>query len=130
MPGKLSWSLPEDQDFYYEGLRDSTAGEELDASQAHAGCNEELEYMRCMKVWDRVLRTQVQGKVIGTRWVYVKKPNQVRCRLVAQDLPEARRGKTSTLAPRQWRRLSIFSPTPCQEALAPVAEGGNLWFWM
>ena len=75
----------EDQDVYYEGLRDSTTGEDLDASQARAGCDEELEYMRDMKVWDRVLRTEVQGKVIGTRWVYVKKPNQVRCRLVAQE---------------------------------------------
>ena len=57
----------------------------MDASQARAGCDEELEYMRDMKVWDRVLRTEVQGKVIGTRWVYVKKPNQVRCRLVAPE---------------------------------------------
>ena len=41
--------------------------------------------MRSMKVWERVLRTEVRDKVIGTRWVYVKKPNQVRCRLVAQE---------------------------------------------
>ena len=33
----------EDQDFDYEGLRDSTTGEDLDASQARAGCDEELE---------------------------------------------------------------------------------------
>ena len=39
-----------------------------------------------MKVWERVLRTEVRDKVIGTRWVYVKKPNQVRCRLVAQEI--------------------------------------------
>ena len=74
-----------DHDYFYEGLRDSSTGEELDASQVHAGCDEELEYMKQMAVWDRVPRAEVQDKVIGTRWVYVKKPNQVRCRLVAQE---------------------------------------------
>ena len=59
--------------------------EELDASQVRAGCDEELEYMRQMSVWDRIPRAQARDKVIGTRWVYVKKPNQVRCRLVAQE---------------------------------------------
>ena len=38
-----------------------------------------------MKVKDRILRSEVQGHVIGARWVYVKKPNVVRCRLVAQE---------------------------------------------
>ena len=38
------------QDYFYEGLRDSTTGEELDASQVHTGCNEEFEYMRKMSV--------------------------------------------------------------------------------
>ena len=33
----------EDQDFFYEGLRDCTVSEEQDASQARAGCDEELE---------------------------------------------------------------------------------------
>ena len=70
------------QDYFYEGLRDSSTGEELDASKVRAGCDEELEYMKHMSVWDRA---QVRDKVIGTRWVYVKKPNQVRCRLVAQE---------------------------------------------
>ena len=74
-----------DQDCYYEGLRDSATGEELAASQVRAGCDEELEYMRDMSVWDRIPRAQVRDKIIGTRWVYVKKPNQVRCRLVAQE---------------------------------------------
>lgn len=41
--------------------------------------------MRNMKVWDRVPRTKVQEKIIGTRWVYAKKPSLVRCRLVAQE---------------------------------------------
>ena len=41
--------------------------------------------MRNMQVWDRVPRTEVQDKIIGTRWVYVRKPNLVRCRLVAQE---------------------------------------------
>ena len=62
-----------DQDYFYEGLRDSATGEELDASQVRAGCDEELEYMRQMPVWDRAPRAQVQDKVIGTRWVYVNR---------------------------------------------------------
>ena len=41
--------------------------------------------MKGMIVWDRVLRTEVRDKVIGSRWVYAKKPDLVRCRLVAQE---------------------------------------------
>ena len=37
-----------------------------------------------MHVWDRVQRSEA-SKVIGTRWVYVDKGDQVRCRLVAQE---------------------------------------------
>ena len=41
--------------------------------------------MRKMQVGDRIPRTEVHDKVIGTRWVYTKKPDLVRCRLVAQE---------------------------------------------
>ena len=73
------------RDFYYEGIRDSVSGEDLEPSQVRVGCDEELDFMRKMKVWDRIPRSEVQDKVIGTRWVYTKKPNLVRCRLVAQE---------------------------------------------
>ena len=33
-------------DYYYEGLRDSVTGEDLEAAQVRAGCDEELDYMR------------------------------------------------------------------------------------
>ena len=42
-----------------------------------------------MYVRDRVTREQAQrspdGKVVGTRWVFAKKGDKVRCRLVAQE---------------------------------------------
>ena len=42
-----------------------------------------------MHVWDRVPRSEAirkgDGKIVGTRWVYVDKVDQVRCRLVAQE---------------------------------------------
>ena len=80
------WIHDEDvKDFFYEGMRDSATGEDLDSSQVRAGCVEELDFMRKMKVWDRIPRAEVWDKVIGTRWVYTKKPNLVRCRLVAQE---------------------------------------------
>ena len=45
--------------------------------------------MRDMHVWDKVTREQAhqdpEGKVVGTRWVFVKKGDKVRCRLVAQE---------------------------------------------
>ena len=72
-------------EFYYEGIVDSATGERLDTAQVKGGCDEELKYMRKMKVWDRVLRSEVRDKIIGTRWVYTKKPNLVRSRLVAQE---------------------------------------------
>ena len=54
-----------------------------------AGRNEELEWMRNMHVWDRVPRHEAaQGgyKIVGTRWVYVDKGDQVRCRLVTKEV--------------------------------------------
>ena len=42
-----------------------------------------------MHVWDRFTRGQArqdpEGKIVGTRWVYVKKGGKVRCILVAQE---------------------------------------------
>ena len=68
---------------------DSTTGEILDPAKVKAGCDEELGFMSHMHVWDKVTREQAQsdpdGKIVGTRWVFVKKGDKVRCRLVAQE---------------------------------------------
>ncbi len=46
--------------------------------------------MSQMGVWDRVTREKAMqdpdGKIVGTRWVFVKKGDKVRRRLVAQEL--------------------------------------------
>ena len=45
--------------------------------------------MKQMHVWNKVSREQAQsdpeGKIVGTRWVFVNKGDRVRCRLVAQE---------------------------------------------
>ena len=68
---------------------DSTTGEVLDLAKVQAGCDEELGFMSQMGVWNKVPREQAQndpeGKIVGTRWVFVKKGDRVRCRLVAQE---------------------------------------------
>ena len=68
---------------------DSTTGEILDPSKVQAGCDEEMGFMRQMNVWNKVSREQAQndpdGKIVGTRWVFVNKGDKVRCRLVAQE---------------------------------------------
>ena len=67
---------------------DSTTREVLDPDKVQAGCDEELGFMTQMRVWDKVSREQAlndsDGKIVGTRWVFVKKGDKVRCRLVAQ----------------------------------------------
>ena len=69
--------------------RDSTTGEVLDPAKVKEGCAEETGLMSLMHVWDRVTREQArqgpEGKIVGTRWVFVKKGDKVRCRLVAQE---------------------------------------------
>ena len=69
--------------------RYSTTGEILDSNKVHEGCEEEMGFMSQMHVWDRVTRETArqdpEGKIVGTRWVFVKKGDKVRCRLVAQE---------------------------------------------
>ena len=68
---------------------DSTTGEVLDPDKVQAGCAEELGFMTQLHVWDKVPRVQAlddaEGKIVGTRWAFVKKGDKVRCRLVAQE---------------------------------------------
>ena len=60
---------------------DSTTGKVLDPAKVKEGRKEELGYMRMMHVWDRVPRSEAaqdgQGKIVGTRWVYVDKGDKV-----------------------------------------------------
>ena len=69
--------------------QDSVSGEVLDPKKVKEGCDEELGFMKKMVVWDRVLRSDAacdkEGKIVGTRWVFVNKGDKVRCRLVAQE---------------------------------------------
>ena len=68
--------------------RDGTTGELLDPSKVQEGCDEEMGFMSQMHVWDRVTRESAkpypEGTIVGTRWVFVKKGDKARCRLVAQ----------------------------------------------
>ena len=70
--------------------RESTTGEILDPAKVVEGCEEEMGFMSAMHVWDRVTREEArqdsEGHIVGTRWVFVKKGDKVRCRLVAQEL--------------------------------------------
>ena len=60
---------------------DSTTGEILDPAKVKAGCDDELGFMAQMHVWDKVTREQAdndpEGKVVGTRWAFVKKGDKV-----------------------------------------------------
>ena len=89
------WHWQEDQDLHWgswqgpwDSVCDPTTGQALDMRKVKAGRNEELDWMRKMHVWDHVPRSEVVQaghKIVGTRWVYVDKGDQVRCRLVAQE---------------------------------------------
>ena len=77
------------EDLAPEETRDSTSGELLDPDKVHEGCEEGLGFMSQMGVWDRVTHENAlsgpEGNILGTRWVFVKKGDKVRCRLVAQE---------------------------------------------
>ena len=93
---------------------DSTTGEVLDPEKVQAGCDEELGFMNQMRVWDKVSREQAQddpeGKIVGTRWVFVKKGDKVRCRLVAQEFAGSdKRDDLSAGTPQD-----TSSPTVCR----------------
>ena len=68
---------------------DTTTGKVLDHTKVTAGREEELDWMHMMHVWDRVTRSEAiskgDGKIVGTRLVYVDKGDHIRCRLVAQE---------------------------------------------
>ena len=54
---------------------DSTTGELLEPQKVREGCDEEMKFMSQMHVWDKVTRVSAQndteGKIVGTRWVFV-----------------------------------------------------------
>ena len=98
---------------------DSTTGEALDPTKVQEGCDEEMGFMTQMGVWNKVTRESAQndpeGKVVGTRWVFVKKVDKVRCRLVAQEYAGERqaerplRGDPPPLAATRYLLSDIVS---------------------
>jgi hypothetical protein len=110
---------------------DSTTGEILDPAKVQAGCDEEIGFMSQMGVWDRVTREQArndpEGKIVGTRWVFVKKGDKVRCRLVAQEFAGSdNRERISTPAPVFCRLPDISYPTLCRGG--EEMEKDNCWW--
>ena len=69
--------------------RDEYTNEDLPMGQIRAAMLDELSYF-CDKVWELVPVDDVQGKVIGSRWVNCNKNDitdpDVRCRLVGQEV--------------------------------------------
>ena len=86
-----------------EETRDSTSGELLDPKKVHEGCQEELGFMSQMGVWDKVIRENArndpEGEIVGTRWVFVKKGDMVRCRFSPKNLLGTTSERTYTPAP-------------------------------
>ena len=78
--------------------------------------------MSQMGVWDRVTREEAQrdpeGKIVGTRWVFVKKGDKVRCRLVAQEFAGTTNERTSTQVPHRCPPPDTCCLTVCQEEQA------------
>ena len=54
-------------------VRDDVTGEELDANLVKAARATEMEYFRSKKVYFKVPRSQVCGKIIRVRWVSTNK---------------------------------------------------------
>ena len=108
-----------------EETRDSTSGELLDPKKVHEGCQEELGFMSQMGVWDKVTREKAkndpEGKIVGTRWVFVK---QTAKRSDADLSPNNLLGVTSERtympAPRRSLPPDTFSLTVCREKRAAI----------
>lgn len=111
---------------------DSTTSEVLDPVKVKEGCDEEMGLMSHMRVWDRVTRESArddpEGKIVGTRRVFVKKVDKVRCRLVAQEFAGSD------------KREDLYAGTPPLSATRYllsdiVSRGrrnnswGNSWWW-
>lgn len=85
-----------------------------------------------MHVWDRVTREQAQrdpeGKIVGTRCVFAKEGDKVRCRLVAQELAGRDEGR-----PLRWNSTLISYTLPPlrqrvskrKESAEPTSHGNS-----
>ena len=114
-----------------EETRDCTSGELLDPKKGHEGCQEELGFMSQMGVWDQVTRgkakTNPEGKIVGTRWVFVKKGEKVRSRLVAQELAgsDKREDLYAGTPPLSATRY-FLSDSVSREASGNIKNGWNV----
>ena len=112
-----------------EETRDSTSGELLDPKKVHEGCQEELGFMSQMGVWDNVTREKArndpEGKIVGTRWVFVKKGEKIRCRLVAQEFAgsDKREDLYAGTPPLSATRY-LLSDSVSREASGNIKKGG------
>ena len=74
---------------FKESYKDEYTREELPLGHVRAAMHDELLYF-CDKVWELVPIDEVNGKVIGSRWVNCNKNDiadpDVRCRLVGQEV--------------------------------------------
>ena len=90
--------------------------------------------MSQMGVWDRVTREEAQsdpeGKIVGTRWVFVKKGDKVLCRLVAQEFAgsDKREDLYAGTPPLSATRY-LLSDSVSREGSGNVSEGGASHHW-
>lgn len=90
---------------------DSITGEQLDESQVSKGMEKELQSMKNMNVYQEVPESEAD-EVIKSRWVLSQKgPENVRCRIVAQQLANSVMDDTfaSTSTPISLRLLLYFA---------------------
>ena len=80
-------TLHQEYDNYHDyNFFDEITGKPLDPEKVKKGEQLEMEKFKSRQVYDCVPRDDIgNGKVIKTRWVRVKKGEDVRCRLVAQE---------------------------------------------
>ena len=85
--GEWKDTLHQEYDHYHDyNFFDEVTGKPLDSEKVKKGEQLEMEKFKSRRVYECVPRNEVgNGKLIKTRWVRVKKGEEVRCRLVAQE---------------------------------------------
>ncbi len=86
--------------------------------------------MSQMGVWDKATREQArndpEGKIVGIRWVFIKKGDKVRCRLVAQEFAgsDKREDLYAGTPPLSATRY-LLSDSVSREASGNIKKGGT-----
>ena len=113
------------------GTRDSTTGEVLDPTKVEEGCQEEMGFMSQMHVWNRVTREEAfrdpEGKIVGTRWVLLKREIRSGADSWHRSLPEATSERTCMPELHPLRPPGTSSPTVSREG-GRTGTGGNSWW--